>query len=419
MRARSALVGLVVLAVALSGCLAATDPAPVTPADDDGGNGTTAGPGEDVPDDTVPATPGLPTPFRIDGQENHVTLVRNGSFTFYQSCLPVGCFTGDSEEGLDLTPETPVGVPAVVNVTLEYDQDVVNYVGLDLAVDGAEVYTLDVRDGDGQTVHLDAVVARTNPQDEVVVQAQGFYPDDGSAEYTMRARVAAHPGILTHRVPTELQVPAESDGFTLGFADTQGSFQATVWGPSDKLVGHYEVTPDPGEPDNVTVRLGPDHEPGRYVILVRGVSLPPGHTHPSGTNHHHHGVVARPLGDTATPAMQTLGLRYREAGNYPVSSGDSVTWEPTPPKAPLQMGIVARPPSGLTVNPATLSGSLQSSSGEVLSFQNEGFLLGFGGYTWISSVGDPALDEGTYTARFHNDGGTQVEVGHVVGFYER
>lgn len=418
MRARAAFV-LLVAAAALAGCLAATGPAPVTQTSGPAAAGVPTPGANGTPSASVPGAPALPTPFSVAGPSNHRTIVRNGSFTWYQSCLPVGCFTGDYEEGLDLSPHIPVGVPARVNVTLTYEQDVATYVGLDLAVDGAEVYNLDITDAQGRKVWLDAVVARRDPQDTVVAQAQGFYPDDGSSGYTMRARVGAHSDVVTPQVPTQVNVPAEAGGFTLGYDGAEGSFRATVWDPVDKLVGHYRVSSRPGSPDNVTVRLGPDHPPGRYVVLVQDLSLSPGHAHGGSSTHHHHGVVARPLNATAQPRMTTLGLTYQRGGSYHVSSGETVRWEPHFAQAPIQVGILAQPTGGVSVNPGTLSGSMRSPAGEVLSFRGEGFLLGFGGYGWVSPAGDPALEGGAYHATFRNDGGSSVEVAHLVGFYQR
>lgn len=421
MRARVALgASLLAASVLLAGCLAYTSPSPVTSAD-------AGGSGLDAAGNATPSTPGnvpgsVPaTLLSVDGPANHDTVVRNGSFTYYQSFYPAGWATGTYEDGIELTEKIPVGVPAQINVTLEYQEDFQNYVGLDLAVQGAQIYSEEtVTSASQRTVWLDATVARHDADDRVVVQAEGYLPDDGSSEYTMRARVGAHTDIVTPRVPTLIDVPSEAQGFRLGFTGAEGSFQAMVWDPADRLVGQYEVGPGPAQADDVTVRLGGEHPPGRYVVLVEDVELAPGHRHDAGEPHHHHGVHAATLAPDDRAQAEPLELEYRWGGNKTVRSGQTVRWQPTFSKAPLQAGLVATPAGQpFTVNPATLSGHLRSPSGPVVDFDGHGFLLGFGGYAWISPVGHDALDEGTYRASFSNGGGTPVSVTHVAAFYQR
>lgn len=420
MRARVALAVLVLAAAGLAGCLAHTSPSPVVPADEDGTPQATndATPSTPGPTPAAPAAPG--TPYVLDAPGSHDTVVRNGSFTYYQSFYPAGWAAGTYEDGIDLTGKIPVGVPAEINVTLEYDQEIVNYVGLDLVADGAEVYDHQVVTSfSDQTVWLEATVARHDDDARVVVEAEGYYPDDGTSEYTMRAQVAAHPDLVTPRVPTEINVPSEAQGFRLGFEGADGAFQATVWDPLDRLVGHYRVHHGPGEPDNVTVELGPEHPPGRYVVLVHDVELAPSHSHPDAP-HHHHGVYARTLAPTPHAEVDPLELRYTWGGNRTAGHGETVGWRPTVPTAPIQAGLVATPTSQpFTANPATLSGHLRSPSGSVVAFDGNGFLLGFGGYSWLSPAGLETLDDGTYRASFTNGGGTPLTVTHVAAFYQR
>lgn len=423
MRARVALAAFLVAASAgLAGCLAYTSQSPVVPADQGQGQGLQpAGNATPSVPGAAPGAAAVPgTLYAIDGPANHDTVIRNGTFTYYQSFYPAGWAAGTYEDGVVLTEKIPVGVPAQINVTIEYQENIFNYVGADLVADGAEVYEHQVVTSfSQQTVWLEATVVRHSPDDRVMVQAEGYYPDDGDSEYTMRARVGAHPDIVTPRVPTQVHVPSNADGFRLGFDGAKGSFQAMVWGPSDRLVGHYKVNPRPGEPDNVTVDLDGQHPPGRYVVLVQDVELAPGHTD-GGAPHHHHGVHARTLAPAPQASVEPLELEYRWGGNRTVGSGETATWSPTFPTAPIQAGLVATPAAQpFTVNPATLSGHLRSPSGTLVDFDGEGFLLGFGGYGWIAPVGHDALDDGTYEASFTNGGGTPLKASHVAAFYQR
>lgn len=424
MRARVALAVVLVAAVAaLAGCLAHTGPTPVSPSDVDAAdaapNGTPATPAvsPDVPG-TI-ETPG--SVYTVDGPSVHETLVRNGSFQFYQTYYPAGFATGSYQEGLELTEHIPVGVPTRLNVTLDYDQDVFNFVDAALSAPGAEVYAVgSTTDFDEGVVWLDATVARLDPDARVIVRAEGILPDDGSSEYRLDVSIRGHTGIVQPWTPTRIQVPPEADGFRLGFDDAQGSFQAMIWDPTDRFLGHRTVSADPGSPDNVTVRLGPDRPSGDYAVLVKDVELPPDHTHTADTPHHHHGVVATTLNETADARMEPLGMTYRYGANVTVGSGDTARWNPHASKAPIQAGMVASPSkSFVTVNPSTLSGSLRTAGDPVVAFSGDGFLLGFGGYAWISPIADENLDEGSYRATFTNDGGTTLKATHFFGFYER
>lgn len=425
MRARAAFAVLLLVASGLAGCLASTGSTPAAPSSSDAADlgaadPSAAGPSA-APGDGPGRTPGgVGSPVTVDGEANHETVVRNGTFTAFETCLPAGCFTGAYEQGLDLTEKLPVGVPTTINVTLTYDEATFNYVGLALDVEGAAVYhQRTVGDPGENVVWLEATVARLNPQDEVVVQAQAFYPDDGTTDYRMEAQVGAHPDLVTARAPMEIPVPAEAGGFTLGFTGARGSFDAMVWGPADDLVGHYQVGTGPGQPDNVTVRLDPDHDPGSYVVLVRDVDLGPGHTHAADDPHHHHGVRAATLETGVDVTMEALDLEYRSGGTLTASHGETVTWDPHFSRAPVQAGIVASPIASVTVNPGTLSGFLRSPQGTVVDFSGHGYLLGFGGYGWFSPVGADALSGGPQKASFTNAGGTSLEVTQVAGFYQR
>lgn len=426
MRARTALVALLAAsALLLAGCLASTTPSPVTPASQDGAAGTagaTSTGGSNQSD--TPVVPGTNVTadlvHTVDGSTNHDVVVRNGSYTFLETCVPAGCFTGSFEQGLDLTEKLPVGVPAKVNVTLDYDENVGNNVNLDLETDGAEVYSLETAEDFGSnTVWLDATVVRNREDGQVLVQSQVIYPDDGDVSYTMRAEVGAHTTFVPEGVPTAVEVPGEADGFRMGFPTTEGSFDAMVWDPSDRFLGHYQVGNKPGDADEVRVELGPDNPPGEYVVLLSDVEPDVRHTHDADEPHHHHQVRIGPLNATPGLSLDPLEMELRFGGNKTVTSGESVEWQPRFPKAPMRAALIATPPTGVTVNPATLDGELRSPSGTLVDIRSDGFLLGFGGYLWASDVGAEALDDGRYHASFTNGGGTPLEVTHVVASYQR
>lgn len=404
-----ALATLVVVAVALAGCIGGgSSPSGDVVQDGDGEPGAGTGPSDGDPADDAPGET-----LRFDAGTVDVTHWNNGSFAPQDAYLPAGFAQGiatgeyPGRAVVDVTADVPADVPVRVTAQATYPSDSTGFMFFALDGEGFETYTLDT-DSQGHydpatseaVSTLDSTLVR-GADGTVRVRLSYSTPDPAtSVDYTFRASVRADPAAAPGDVPVAFPVEDPSEPITLRPAAAEPGTSVTLWGPDDGTVAKVDLS-GPQE-----IELPDDASAGEYVVLADD----------------HPGVaVSAPGGGTfrALATEATITMATSEPAHAGSATG-SMTWSFEVPTAPVAVGIAIQPGSNAdTALFSRPSGIVSSPEGQAFAFESVGTYLAVSAEAWTSDLGGSALVPGTYEASFSADAAANVEVGHVIVEYVR
>lgn len=390
----------VLAAAALAGCVADEEAvAPGSETGNSGGRGGTAGPdGEGV--DVAPA-------HRFaDAQPVDLQVDETGTFGLGEYCMPVNCLIytdtgeGPHEVVVDLGEQIPVGVPATIELRLEYDQEHMG--GLTLRVETGDVRIFHSEshwEFGEQDMQIMLMREEAASQVHFVVEANTPGPP-AETTWSLTGSVVADPLWIPSGVP--VLVPSENgaDGFRVTTADGEASYR--LWDSDHAFLGDFE-TEDQMASHTFESRAG------EGTILMLAPDSPAVQINATGPDPRAGGLQSvslawEPVGDPHVPDQQGTVEWTFDLEDVPVSVG---------------LGLVS---DGLYLDTYA---ELQLSSPEEVVLQGEvvcGLCLSLTTEStlrqmWMAEPGQSALVAGTYTARVDQDlSGDHEYQGYVVSF---
>jgi hypothetical protein len=403
---KRALLAVVLVAAAFTGCLGADDSTSPTPSDEAGTASTedraserSATTASEASGGTTDQSQALDVVTYPGLEETVVDHVReNGTYQAQEACMLGGCVTGDSTRSVDLPAPGPGELPihVVVEMTAEGGTP---YMWLD-AGDGT-VYSMDwERSDDGSEQRIEAVVLPGSETMQAMMQWFGF-PPATEVDYTLEARLMAHHDIAFSGVAVE--VPLEpGQRIQVDNARNEDPIQLVRYDPQDRETARH----DPGTSTIETI-VPEDAEAGDHVLLI-----PPGQPD----------VTIRTNGTSAEMEPVTYAREMGETREVP--TGEPVEWQFELDRTPMAVGIYVEREAPTSWEAGETSARIDAPNGTVVDVQQScsPFVCFSGGsFTsyYASQAADPNLADGTYTASYEQQVNTDVRVGHYSVTFDR
>lgn len=377
MRRLAHAIGLVLVTVALAGCM--------------GGGGEA---GETQPQSTYNDTgPTLEEPnvsfaddqavYTFEAASTNETIWENGSFS------PASCFAcPDGERRIDITSSVPSGTPALVRAEVDADANLFDGTSVDIVADGGQIY-----DENSTLQTAQAVLAAQGGTVEVVVQ--NSFPDANTEiSYELRIQIDANRSRLPADVPVELPAPENPAGLVVEPDEDADGGRLMLWDGQDAFLGHHALE------GRTTINVS-QAEGGPLVAYLAGVD---------GT------ARLAPVNASASDtSMRPLGLSSNEASTS-ISSGD-VEVVAEPETTPLQAGLFVQ---GDQQAGTQYSGELTNGNATLISFESGAYYTGFGArFVWMTERGAPELAPGEHLGTFQFSQATGGEAGVQWTMYKR
>lgn len=405
-RSLPVLLGLVLLAGGLAGCIgseegaspgAETEQASLSADDPD------ASPAAGDAADQQADVETLAFPETMPAQ---VTEWANGTFTAHEACRLTGCATGQAVRLVELDGQLADHAPTRISAELTYDTGPRLFVDtIDLYVwsqDGT-FYTFDRTEEEGREAVETTVLKGSEP---LVVQVFYEWPTGAEPEVDYQLRVDAETS-PTH-VPAGVPVAVDAEPGQRILAETSVDERASgsdaapsllTYGPDDALLDRYEAS---GE--SLELRLPADTDAGEHVLV------PP-----------EEGPAVELSTNGTTAAMRALPLDYQPGDAHPVDGAEPVEWSFEAAEHPLGVGLVYEPHRAMAVTAERGQATVTGPQGTVL----EGH-LGCGtcignGFYWAmqTPIGAEGLAAGGYDAVYEPTAEAGAQVAHVLVTYER